>query len=396
MRFESDLRTRLIKFAQLQKNPRPIKHFQSSEPNQPALVVYDLVREEGGLNVPTGLGVDLHIETPTINAAIAQSGFAVEHLVDLFTFVTLAEPAMMRFVLAYDATPGLLQRELIAQNSLGKTTVSRPLREHLLKPLLDSANAARAAAKSSAELADRILRIDRAMKWLRKGIGETAILDEFTAYWVGLEVIDPLIKPVVRIFRTCPECGLTVDRCNHCNKELAKSERITNPLEGVRFVVEEKQGVSKKDFNKIRGMRGALLHGGTGLDDAALKLITGCMPYFRHALIQSICMALGLSDVVTAALMAPEPRRLHSPLNQRLREFITMESVPSLDQVDKQPRIEVTFSRKLELRRGADDINETSSVQIKEINCQLAENSTRVAEIVADPFSGVRISVPAS
>jgi hypothetical protein len=278
----------------------------------------------------------------------------------------------------------------MAHNSLGPALVSRPLKEYLLQPILQAANALRHEGQSSAESAERIDRIDRAMKWLRKGVGETAILDEFTAYWVGLEALDPVIRPVQRIFRTC-ECGKPVDRCNHCGREIPKAEKITNALEGIRYVMEDALGVRKEIFNRIRSMRGALLHGGKGLGAPELEVLTAYIPHFRRGLIRAICLTLNLSEEVTTELVLPDPRRMHSHPTQRLAEFVTIDGLPSLDEIDKQPRIELNVVKKLQLREKNDDIDENHLCTIREINCRLVPEIPRKAEIISDPFSGIQV-----
>jgi hypothetical protein len=392
VRSESRLRVRLATYEQLRQANRPHKRFMSSDSTQPSFVVYDLVQSQDDLSVPDGLGIDAHIEASGIAEAIRQCFFAANFLVDVLTFATQAEPSAANFVLAYDATPGVERRELVAHNSLGRAVVSRRLKDYLLPPILEAANALRREGQSSTDAADRIERVDLAMKWLRKGVGETAILDEFTAYWVGLEVLDPIIRPVQRIFRTCPECGKAVDHCNHCGKEIAKGEKTTNVLEGVRFIMEERLAIKKGVFNRIRSMRGALLHGGKGLQRSELETLTTYIPHFRRGLIHAICLALHLDEQVTAELALPDPRRMQSHPIQRLREFVLIDDVPSLDEIDKQPRIELGVANKLTLSGNNDDILENRSCAIREINCRLAPDTQRIAEILSDPFSGLRPS----
>ncbi len=377
-------------YEQLQRANRPRKRFSSVDSTQPSFVVYDLVRNQDGLTLPAGLGMDAHIDAPNIVEAISRCLFAANFLIDVVTFATQAEPSLANFVLAYDATPGVEDRELMAHNSLGPALISRPLKEYLLLPILQAANGLRHEAQSSAEAADRIGRVDRAMKWLRKGVGETAILDEFTAYWVGLEVLDPAIRPVERVFRTCSECGEAVDRCNHCGSEITKGEKTTNVLEGVRFVMEEKMGVRKSVFNKIRSMRGALLHGGKDLRDPELETLTTYIPHFRRGLIRAICLTLQMGEEVANELALPDPRRIQSDPIQRLTELVLIEEVPSLDEVDKQPRIELDVTNKLMLSNDSDDVIESRSCTIREINCRLVPDTQRKADILSDPFLGMR------
>jgi hypothetical protein len=394
VRFECPLRVRLSTYAELQGENRVLKQFIGTAIAQPSFVLYDLIEKEGAVSLPHGIGFDAHIEAPNIAEAIRQCDHAANFVVDMITLATQAEPSAPKFVLAYDAPPGVTERELMAENPLGAAVVSRMLNGFLLMPIVIAANELRGKAATSCEAAERIERVDRAIKWLRKGIGETAILDEFTAYWVGLEVLDPILKPVQRVFRSCPNCDKPISKCDHCGTGVPQAEKTVNVLEGIRYVMEEKRGIEAKAFKNIRSMRGALLHGGKGLGKPELDTLTKYIPDFRRGLVNAIGLVLGLGDDVIAALAAADPRRMHAPVRQRLREFIHLDEIPALHEIDKQPRIEVDAVRTVNLRQDKDDVNETYSCDPHEINCSLIQENGRLVGILSDPFSGLRMDQP--
>ncbi len=394
VRFACPLRVRLSTYAQLQGKNRVLKQFTGTASTHPSFVLYDLVGKEDAVSLPQGIGFDAHIKAPNIAEAILQCDHAANFVVDMITLATQAEPSAPKFVLAYDASPGVTERELMADNPLGTAVVSRMLNGFPLMPIVTAANELRGKATTSQEAADRMERVDRAIKWLRKGVGETAILDEFTAYWVGLEVLDLILKPVQRVFRSCPKCDKPISKCNHCGAEVAPTEKTVNVLEGIRYVMEEKRGIDAKAFRSIRSMRGALLHGGKGLKKPELDTLTKYIPDFRRGLVYAIGLLLGLGDEVIAALAAADPRRMHAPVRQRLREFIHLDEVPALQEIDKQPSIEVDLVRTVTLRKDKDDVNEEYKCDPHEINCSVIQEKGRLVEILSDPFSGLQINQP--
>lgn len=389
VRFKSRCRIRLGTYAQIQ-GPEVVRaKFKGDKDIEPIFVLYGLTEQIGNIKVPSGIGLDAHIEASSIVEAIQAVQHMADYVIDVLTLASLSEPHMATFVLAYDASPGITTRELIASNPIGPAIVSRALPEWVLKNVLGALNAARKASPGSNEAQDRMNRVDRAIKWLRKGIGETAILDEFTAYWIGLEVMDPVIRPVQRIFKSCPECGKSIDHCPHCRAEVPKSEKV-NPFEGIRHVLEEQCGLSKEVFKEVRNMRGAVLHGGKGLGKDELELITKHMAIFRRGLVRSICLALALDDAIVAGLSVAEPRRMHCDVTQRLRTTISLPHIPSLDEISRQPAVEIDASRTAVLCADKDDINESYSCNPKAINCEFS--SGFYIEFLTDPFSGLKLS----
>jgi hypothetical protein len=196
-----------------------------------------------------------------------------------------------------------------------------------------------------------------------------------------------MLKPVQRVFRSCPKCDKPISKCNHCGETV-------NVLEGIRYVMEEKRGINAKAFKIIRSMRGALLHGGSGLGKPELNTLTKYIPDFRRGLVQAIGLTLNLDDDVIAALAAADPRRMHAPVRQRLREFVHLDVIPTRQEIDKQPRIEVHAIRTVTLRQEKDDVYEKYDCNSNEINCSLIQEKGRIVNILSDPFSGLEINQP--
>lgn len=175
---------------------------------------------------------------------------------------------------------------------------------------------------------------------------------------------------------------------------MAPAEKIVNVLEGIRYVMEEKRGIDTKAFKSIRSMRGALLHGGKGLGKPELDTLTTYIPDFRRGLVHAIGLVLGLGDDFIAALSATDPRRMHAPVRQRLIEFIHLDEVPALHEIDKQPSIEVNCVRTVNLRQDKDDVEEKYACDPNETNCSVIREKGRLVSILSDPFSGLKMDQP--
>lgn len=219
VRFECRSRTRLESLQSLQQDKRFQRRLLATNPQRPSLVFYDSVMKSGDVFLPDGLGIDSHIESASIDEAIRECGFVTAFVVNGMTFATGAEASIPQFVIAYDATGSSTERQLKSATRLPPSSNARQLEPELADPIIRACfellGKAQTSKDGSKEHLRKFDRIDRALKWFRKGIGETAVIDEFTAYWTALETLDPLIKPERRVpSLVCKECGNRIDKCN--------------------------------------------------------------------------------------------------------------------------------------------------------------------------------------
>jgi hypothetical protein len=75
-------------------------------------------------------------------------------------------------------------------------------------------------------------------------------------------------------------------------------------------------------------------------------------------------------------------------------EFIHLDEVPALHEIDKQPSIEVNPVRTVALRHDKDDVSEKYDCDPSEINCSVIQEKGRLVTILSDPFSGLTIDQP--
>jgi len=120
----------------------------------------------------------------------------------------------------------------------------------------------------------------RALTWLRKGIGEENVVDEFVSYWIGLEVVKHILSP---------EKVKTEEEWEKVEEIFTKSLHFQN------FKIIKKDG------------RHGLLHGFRQLDSNFIKEIEDYVEPIRKTLILCIGRILRLedSDILTIANKTP-------------------------------------------------------------------------------------------
>ncbi len=351
--------------------------------------MYDLTRTENGWTVPDGLGFDLHVEATSLQEALAKAHNAAEMALSLISFTSQTQSAPLYFVLAYDATPGLNRRELLSEVRVGLPIGSRLIDPEDLQVMLNALDNLQRTSSSRDEALKRLKTIARAIDWLRKGLSEENLLDEFAAYWIGLEAVDPLLKMPVRIFRTCSICGQTISACNHCGAEIPAVERTVNPLEGVRFVMEEKRGMSQQKFNRVRALRGAVLHGAKSLQQEEMSLLKETLPEFRAGLVCAICMSLDVPEATTAKILDRELRRSTIPITHRRKELIEVPELPTLHDIGSQPRVKCTFYKRSFMLENEDMVEVSDTITIGHENCQPVPNSCTELQVQVDLYSAM-------
>ena len=388
VRFHADTLAKIGTWAQLKRGELPFHPIEWKGANPTSAVVYDLTLAENGWNLPVGLGLDFRVSAASLDEALQKAHNAAEMVLSLTSLTILTQSAPPLFVLAYDATPGLSRRELVSEVRVGHRVGSRLIDPDAFQVLLTALDNLQCKAPSREQALEKLQTIARSIDWLRKGLGSENFVDEFAAYWIGLEAVDPLLVEPTRIFRTCVKCGRVIDHCNSCGEEIPASERVVNPLEGMRGVL-EKQGVSKSDFKTVRSLRGALVHGSKRLQPAEVSLLRRLLPEFRSGLVRAICNCIEVSEETTAKILERPLRRSTIPFICRRQELVEMTSVPSLQDIEMQPRVSISaYSRNSSLL--AEDMVQTSlTVTVKHENCRPVSDAPVTVTIRADEHSGM-------
>lgn len=202
-------------------------------------------------------------------------------------------------------------------------------------------------------------RILRALSWLRKGFGEEYPVDEFTSYWVGLEVIKHLLVPE----KTTHWMILEAIKHIFISRRVKRKKRsIEEEWEEVEEIFQKR--LNRRDFRKIKQAgRNGLLHGFRELDDKFMGEIESYVEPIRKILIYCIGSALGLENNISLNIANKIPRRIERDpwsvikgnLTDLPREFSELvSSYPRLDEeavnkqfsIDQEGKLEVEFKLK--------------------------------------------------
>ena len=174
-------------------------------------------------------------------------------------------------------------------------------------------------------------RLYRAMHWYRLAFQSEDYIDRFTAVWIGLETINPILKKHYQLekkyqdfdgkevdFEKCPECGhkpvQMLNGVNHLLKE----------------VIEDEESISD-----VRKLRRETLHG-FGLMSEITPKAKELLPKLTVALDMGLRMLLGLSeqsDLKPLNLWSVSPKfyRTEATIKGPNLEHLDKETIPSLD-----------------------------------------------------------------
>jgi len=241
------------------------------------MVLFDAIKQTDDVNLHTGLNMIAFLKANSAEEAIDTSKNFVETTLNLVSFSTLTScnPAKLVSIInivdtdeeAHPFTHYIYpfdEQEIIGSLSV----VNEPTFRAVFEAYTKSPHQQRSL---------------RALSWLRKGIGEENSVDEFTSYWIGLEVIKHALSP---------------EKTN-TDQEWRKVEEIfTNRL---HF----------QDFRKIRhNARPGLLHGYLELDNKFIKEIGSYVEPIRKTLVICIGSVLGLEENTILTIAGKTPRRI--------------------------------------------------------------------------------------
>ena len=257
--------------------PLPVWGFKFSNHGL-RIALSDSVKQTTGVNLHTGLSIIVDLKENSEEKAIETSKNFAETLLNLISFSTLAycdsarlvsiinigdmeSYSFRHYVYPFDSD----SREIIGSLSIVDETLFRAIFE----------------AYNKSSHGQRIL---RALTWLRKGIGEESVADEFISYWVGLEVIKSILR---------------------------RNLEMRNPREwaGVEEIFTSK--LHFQNFDTIKqDVRSGLLHGFRELDNSFVKEIESYVEPVRKTLICCVGSILGLEDRDMLSIASKTSRRI--------------------------------------------------------------------------------------
>lgn len=146
-------------------------------------------------------------------------------------------------------------------------------------------------------------RIQRALTWLRKGIGEDLRADEFISYWIGIEVVKHLLLK--------EQLGNKKDRkLIRATKSILCKEKVENIHEWDRVKEIYENELHFSQFNRVKqNGRNGLLHGFKQLDNAFMEEIIRYIEPIRKTLIFCVASVLNLDSTTKNNLYNYVPKK---------------------------------------------------------------------------------------
>ena len=272
-------------------------------PGEVKIVVRDFIPQDPrGVPFSYNFVVDVTCYAETVEKAIEETRGKVEGVVSLISLSlsTFVEPCVVNMVL--DISPGNVDREILQYLSFPyRVGPSRKFSRDVFSILWNCLEAANPENRS---------RLHRAIRWYRKALLEYDPLDQFLNLWIGLEVINELVKrkyrlPYEKPTRSCPYCGKAV---------------VMEPtLAGVEHVVVELSKYPQKTWHSVLNVRHQLAHGFGMIADLDKK-VDDLIPVLRKSLL------VGILDL----LNVPENHRsriMRKPLGHIPKPYLKVQSV---------------------------------------------------------------------
>jgi hypothetical protein len=270
------------------------------------VTVVDNLLMMGDVNVPKGLVINVQLDADDLNSGIDHAQQAATYLLSMLSCVCNASVMQPKPLWAYDATPGLTERELtVFAYDLNIHMATRPVDKARLLTVLDHklhGFMARDGIKG-----DYKLRLNRAVLSFRRGIADTEdTLDEFLIHWASLETLDVVYRHVfchqpAYILRTCGGCKTTFQDCPVCGAE--NTLRVAQRHTGIEEVFAVLQQPEK--YDELRKLRNGISHGYMSLSDCVATAGEN-VELVRKAVLTMILRIVGVGDDVQAAILKPD------------------------------------------------------------------------------------------
>ncbi|ABS56844.1 hypothetical protein Mboo_2330 [Methanoregula boonei 6A8] len=138
-------------------------------------------------------------------------------------------------------------------------------------------------------------RIERAIRWFRMGIFESDHFTKYTCYWLGLEILNPVIKEKYIE-------NITNHSLRHYHRKEKPTELIN--LAGIKYLLMEIQGKSYNEWVEIKEIRDSIVHGNKSLE-LIKTIVTNYLSTLEESLLTGIYECIGLSKAEIYKLIRP-------------------------------------------------------------------------------------------
>jgi hypothetical protein len=133
---------------------------------------------------------------------------------------------------------------------------------------------------------------EAALRWYSKGLSSHPIVDQFTFFWIALEILTLPIKHKKRIYFQCRKCGYQIELCPKCSYSTL---HFPSTKERIESFVTDELGNDKNVFKELWETR-MIFHGRNKLTSDEINKIPDMTWKLRLILVDAIKRKLGLTE----------------------------------------------------------------------------------------------------
>lgn len=131
---------------------------------------------------------------------------------------------------------------------------------------------------------------EAALRWFSKGISSRPVVDQFTSFWIALEILISPSKPRKKVFFQCRKCGYEIESCPKCSYS---TSHFPETKERIESFVTKTLGMDRITFEKLWTAR-MIFHGRNKLTPEEIEVVRDATWKLRMFLVEALKKKLGL------------------------------------------------------------------------------------------------------
>ncbi len=267
-----------------------------------SVTAIDNVIDHGGVQVPKGLTLNVQVEANGLPIALEKATQAATYFLSTLSCTCNAAVAQPKPLWAYDATPDLLERELLLiiydyNININTRRLLQASWEAVLNGLFHG-------VWLEGVTSDESQRMQRAVQSVRRGLADTDdVLDEFLIHWSSLETLDVVYKRVFHhqamyTYKTCGNCDMAFEYCPKCGDDhVFRGQQRYTGIEEVFATLHH-----FKTYNKLKRLRNGISHGYLKIDEC-MATAKENIELVRKAVLTMLMRIVGVADDVQALVL---------------------------------------------------------------------------------------------
>jgi hypothetical protein len=277
--------------------------FTMNVPRHFSVTAVDYIISINDVAVPKGLVLNVQLDADSLSDALEYAQHAATYFLSSLSCTCNAAVGTPRALWGYDATPGLLERDMILLIYDYRLCINtRRLDRGHWHALLNQMFHGKWLEPNGSE--DSMQRLQRAVEAFRRGVTDTDdILDEFLVHWSSLETLDVVYRrvfnhEVAHHYKQCGNCETKFKYCPVCGDD--GTFRVTHKHTGIEDVFFTLRQPAK--YNELRKLRNGISHGYMTIEKCRAGAAEN-IELVRKAVLCMIMKIVGLGDDIQTAIL---------------------------------------------------------------------------------------------